>query len=49
MFIHKVDGFLEDKKMEIHHEIQQRTSEMLIQDGNDEDLMHKIYLKYVKL
>lgn len=45
VFIHKVEGFLEDKKMEIHHEIQQRTSEMLIQDGNDNDLMRKIYLK----
>lgn len=45
VFIHKVDGFLDDKKMEIHHEIQQRTSEMLIQDSNDNAMMHKMYLK----
>lgn len=46
VFIHKVDGFLDDKKMEIHHEIQQRTSEMLIQDSNDNAMMHKMYLNY---
>lgn len=33
VFIHKVDGFPDERKMEIHHEIQQRTSELLI--GNN--------------
>lgn len=45
VFIHKVDGFPDERKMEIHHEIQQRTSELLIQDNNDAAMMQKIYLK----
>lgn len=46
VFIHKVDGFPDDRKMEIHHEIQQRTSEMLIQIGNDNAMIHKVFLNY---
>jgi hypothetical protein len=46
VFIHKIDGFLNDRKMEIHHEIQQRTNDLLIEDGSDNSMMHKIYLKY---
>jgi len=46
VFIHKVDGFPDERKMEIHHEIQQRTSELLIQDNNDAAMMQKIYLNY---
>ena len=45
VFIHKIDGFPDDRKMQIHHEIQHRTSELLIQDGNDNSMMHKVYLK----
>ena len=45
VFIHKVDGFPDERKMEIHHEIQQRTSEMLIEDGNENTMMHNVYLK----
>ena len=46
VFIHKVDCFPDEKKIEIHHEIQQRTSELLIQlDGND-TMIQKIYLKF---
>jgi Ras-related GTP-binding protein C/D len=45
VFIHKVDGFPDEKKMEIYNEIQQRTSEQLMsQDGND-TMIQKIYLK----
>lgn len=45
VFIHKVDGFPDERKMEIHHEIQQRTNE-LIMDSNDTAMMQKIYLNY---
>lgn len=46
VFIHKVDGFPDEKKMEIYNEIQQRTSEQLMsQDGND-TMIQKIYLNY---
>ncbi len=45
VFIHKVDGFPDERKMEIHHEIQQRTSDLLIQDG-EAAMMQKIYLNY---
>ena len=44
VFIHKVDGFPDERKMEIHHEIQQRASELLLQDGTD-TMITKIYLK----
>lgn len=46
VFIHKVDGFPDERKMEIHHEIQQKTSELLIDDGNDNTMIHKVYLNY---
>jgi len=45
VFIHKVDGFPDDKKMEIHHEIQQRISEVLIQQDGSDSIIQKIYLK----
>lgn len=45
VFIHKVDGFPDERKMEIHHEIQQRASELLLQDGTD-TMITKIYLNY---
>ncbi len=44
VFIHKVDGFSDERKMEIHHEIQQQISELLLQDGN-ESIIQKIFLK----
>lgn len=46
VFIHKVDGFPDEKKIEIHHEIQQRTSELLIQMDGDEAMVQKLSLKY---
>lgn len=45
VFIHKIDGFPDERKMEIHHEISQRASEQLIQDAND-TMMNKIFLSY---
>ncbi|RNA09289.1 ras-related GTP-binding C [Brachionus plicatilis] len=45
VFIHKVDGFPDEKKMEIYNEIQQRATEMLIQQDSTETLIQKIYLK----
>lgn len=45
IFIHKVDGFPDERKIEIHHEIQQQISESLLQDGND-SISQKIYIRY---
>lgn len=47
VFIHKVDGFPDEKKMEIYNEIQQRTHEQLVSQDSFETLIHKIYLKWV--
>ena len=44
IFIHKIDGFPDERKIEIHHEIQQQISEILLQDGN-ESIVQKIYLR----
>jgi Ras-related GTP-binding protein C/D len=44
VLIHKVDGFSDERKMEIHHEIQQQISELLLQDGN-ESIIQKMFLK----
>ncbi|CAF0837822.1 unnamed protein product [Brachionus calyciflorus] len=46
VFIHKVDGFPDEKKMEIYNEIQQRTSEMLVQQDGSDTMIQKIYLNY---
>jgi hypothetical protein len=46
VFIHKVDGFPDEKKMEIHNEISQRTSELLMQQDGNDTLIDKIYLKF---
>ena len=47
VFIHKTDGFPDERKIEIHHEIQQQISELLLQDGND-SMVQKIYLRFVE-
>ena len=46
VFIHKVDGFPDEKKMEIFNEIQQRTSELLMQQDEKDTMIQKIYLNY---
>jgi Ras-related GTP-binding protein C/D len=44
IFIHKVDGFSEERKMDIHHDMQQKTNDLMIQDGDD-SILRKIFLK----
>ena len=46
VFIHKIDGFLDERKMEIHHDIQMQISELLLQEGS-EFIVQKIFLRLI--
>jgi len=46
VFIHKVDGFDDERKMEIHREIQQQAGELAHSDSSEKEIYEKAYLQF---